>query len=53
MPFADKLSGTTGVGGCGWPISDRAIHIEFDFCNFSKNPPTSTFVTDAMTIRMM
>ena len=53
MLFADALSIVIGVGGCWWPISDRAILIEVYFWQFSKNPPSSTSVADAIKFLMM
>ena len=37
--FAAELSVSTGVVGCGCPISTRSVLIEFSFWKFSDNPP--------------
>ena len=46
--FAAVLSAATGVGGCWWPISVRAIFVDVAFWPFSNNPPNYAFVSDAM-----
>ena len=48
-----KLSVATTVGGCGWPVSDRAVHMEVNFGKFSNSPPNSASMIEAMTLRMM
>ena len=35
----DVLSVETGIGGCGWTISDRAVYMDVYFCQFQKNLP--------------
>ena len=49
MLFAAILSVATNVGGCGWKISARAVHMDVFFWNFSENPPNHAFMADAMT----
>ena len=49
MLFASVLSVDTGVGGCEWPIYDRAVRMDVAFWQFSRNPPNSASVADAMT----
>ena len=53
MLFAAVLSVVTSVGGCEWPISARAVHMDVAFWQFSNNPPNSASVADAMTFLMM
>ena len=57
VPFknllATGLSVATGVGGCRYPISDRAVLIEVDFWKFSNYPPNYASVEEAMTFCMM
>ena len=48
MLFAAVLSVATGVGGCGWPISARAVLMDVAFCNFSNNPPNYASMDDAI-----
>ena len=31
ITFAAVLSVSTGFGGCGWPISDREVHMDVAF----------------------
>ena len=49
MLFAYVLSVSTGVGGCGWPISTREFLMDVYFWKFSNNPPNSASMADAMT----
>ena len=49
MLFASVLSVATGVGGCWWTISARAVLVEVDFWQFSNNLPSSYSVTYAVT----
>ena len=49
IPFAAVLSVATGVGGCGWPISARAVRMSVAFCKFSESPPNSASVAYCMT----
>ena len=49
MLFAAVLSVATGVGGCWWPISSRAVLMDVAFWQFSNNPPNSDYVADAVT----
>ena len=53
MPFYAVLSIATGVGGCGWPISSRAVCMNVSFWKFSNNPPNYVSVADAMTFLIM
>ena len=46
--FVDVLSVSTGVGGCWWPIYDRAIITDVAFWKFSNNPPNYASVADAI-----
>ena len=51
--FADVLSGASGIGGCRWPISVRAVLIEVSFWQFLNNPSSSASVADSVTFLMM
>ena len=51
--FAAVLSVATGVGGCGWTISSRTVHIDVDFWQFSNNPPNSASVAYAMSFLLI
>ena len=53
MMFAAVLSVATGVGGCMWPISAKAVLVEVDFWQFSNNPPSYASVADSMTSLMI
>ena len=53
MLFAAVLSVSTGVGGCWCPISDRAVHMEVAFWQFSNKPPNSASVADSITFLMI
>ena len=53
MLVADILSVATGVGGCRWPISARAVFMDVAFCQFSNNPSNYASMTDAMTFLIM
>ena len=53
MLFAAVLSVVKGVGGCGWPISDREILMDVAFWQFSNNPPNSASVADVMIFLIM
>ena len=53
MLFAAVLSVATGVGGYGWTISDRAVHVDIDFWKFSNNSPNSASVAEATTFLMI
>ena len=53
MLLAAVFSVATGVGGCWWTISARAILIEFAFRKFSNNPPSSDSVANSITFLMM
>ena len=46
MMFAAVFSIATGVGGCGCPISARAILMDVTLWNFSNNPPNYDSVAD-------
>ena len=48
MLFAALLSAATGVGGCWWPISVRAVIVDVAFWPFSNNPPNYASVSDAV-----
>ena len=48
MLFATVLSVATSVGGCECPISVMAVRMDVAFWKFSKNPPNSDSVADAM-----
>ena len=49
MIFAAVLSVYTGVGGCGWPISDRLVPMDVSFWKLSINPPNYASMAVAMT----
>ena len=51
--FDAVLSVSTNVGGCEWPISDRAVCMDVSFRCFSNNPPNYASVADAMTFFIM
>ena len=51
--FAAVLSVATGVGGCWWSISARAVLMDIAFWRFSANAPNSDSVDDAMTVIIM
>ena len=53
MLFAAVLSFATGVGGCWWPISARAVLTEVAFSQFSRKPPNYASVADDITFLMM
>ena len=53
MLFSAILSVSAGVGGCEWPISDRAIFTAVDFWKFSNNPPNYASMADAITFLIM
>ena len=53
MLFAAVLSVSTGVVGCWWPISDKAVLMEVYFWQFSNKPTSSASVADAITLLMM
>ena len=40
--FAALFSVATLVCGCGWPIYDMAVHMNFAFWKFSNNNPDSS-----------
>ena len=46
--FYDIFSISTGVGGCGWTISDMEVCTYVAFYQFSNNPPNSASVADAI-----
>ena len=47
--FSTVVSVTTGVGGCVWPISDRAVCTDVEFLQFPNNPPNYASLADVMT----
>ena len=47
MLVATELYVGTGVGGCGWTIYAREVHIEFAFWQFLNNPPYSNSVAES------
>ena len=51
--FSTVLSVATGVGGCEWPISAWAVHMDVAFWQFSNNPHNYASVDDAMTFIMI
>ena len=51
--FAALLSIATGVGGCWWPISARAILMDVSFWKFSNNIPNSDTVTEVVTFMII
>ena len=53
MMFAALFSVSAGVGGCEWPISDRAVQMDVAFWQFSNNPPNYASVSDAMKFIIM
>ena len=53
MLFDAVLYVTTGVGGCGWPISAWAVLMDVAFWQFSNNPPNYDSVVDAMVFLIM
>ena len=53
MMFADLFFVYAGVGGCEWPISDRAVQMDVAFWQFSNNPPNYASVSDAMKFIIM
>ena len=42
-----------GVGGCGWTISSREVHMDVAFWKISNNTTNSASVYDAMTFLMI
>ena len=48
MLFAAVLSFSTGVGGCWWTISARAVHMDVAFCQFSNSPLNSASMAYVM-----
>ena len=50
MICASELSVATAVGGCGWPISVRAVYVEVVSSNFSNSPPNSDPAEEATTL---
>ena len=53
MLFESVLSVATVVGGCEWPINDKAVCTDIAFWQFSNNPPNSASVPDATTFIIM
>ena len=53
MVFAAVSSVSTGVGGCEWPISARALQMDVAFWQFSNNFPNSASIADAVTYFMI
>ena len=53
MLFASVLSVATGVGGCWWPISSRAILVDVAFWQFSKISPNYASLAYSMTFLVM
>ena len=53
MRFFTVFSVATGVGGCWWPISARAIIMDVAFWKFSNDPPSYDSVADAVTFFIM
>ena len=53
MLFAAVLSIATGVCGCEWLISARAVRIDVAFWQFSNNPPNSASMADSMAFLIM
>ena len=50
MLFYSVLYIATGVGDFWWPISARAILVDVDLWQFSKNPPSSDSLSDVITL---
>ena len=50
MLFAAVFSIATGVGGCWWTNSARAVLVDVAFWKFSNNPPNYASVDDAITL---
>ena len=44
---------STCVGGCWWPISDKAVLMDVSFQKFSNNPPNYAPVADSITFIIM
>ena len=53
MLLASVLYIATGVGGCEWHVSARAVLTDVNFWQFSNSTPNYSFMTDAMTLLMM
>ena len=53
MLFDAVLSVATGVGGCRWPVSDRAICMDVAFRQFSSNPSNSYPMADTIKFLVM
>ena len=53
MLFVAVLSVANGVGGCRWPVSDRAICMDVAFRQFSSNPFNSYPMADAIKFLVM
>ena len=53
MIFSDVLSVDTGVGGCGWTISARSVHMDVFVWKFSNDPSNSASVSGVMMLLMM
>ena len=53
MLFAAVLSVAAVVGGCWFPISDKAVRVEVPFWKFSKKPSNSSSVSNVITFLMM
>ena len=49
MIFSAVLYFFTRFGGCGWPISVRAVQMDVYFCQSSSNPPNYDLVADTVT----
>ena len=53
MLFSAVLSVVTGVGGCCWPISARAVLIDVAFWKFPNSPPNYSYVVNAITFLIL
>ena len=53
MLFATVLYVATYLGGCGWTIYAITVRMDVSFWKFSKNPPNSASVDDAMMFIMV
>ena len=53
MLFTTVFSVATGVGDCLWPMPARAVLMEVNLWKFSKKPPNSASVADAIIFLIM
>ena len=53
MILPSGLSVATSVGVCEWTISARAVRMDVTFWQVSNNPPSSSYVDDAMKFFIM